>query len=181
MPGRIRYNWDYFLVVLRDNAAYVVVAFGVFVCVGTAIAWREHVFHALSNPSRATAASRRDRGATADAPRTAQSAPRRRATPAAAVLTVTAVRGDSWISVHLGSTTGKRLYEGVLRRNERIRLAGKLLVARFGAGANLEARLGGRLVSLRPFGVHDVVVTSIGVRALAAGSTAATSPAIVGS
>jgi hypothetical protein len=181
MLGRIRYNWDYFLVVLRDNAAYLVVAFGVFVCIGIVIAWRAHAFDELSNPGRATAASHRGTGRVAHAARTRSSALRHRAAPAPAVLTVTAARGDSWISVRLASTTGRRLYEGVLRRHQQIRLEGRLLVARFGAGANLDARLGNRSISLRPFGLHDVIVTAAGMRLVEAVPAAAVAQPVVGS
>jgi hypothetical protein len=180
MLRRIRYNWDYFLVVVRDNAAYLVVAFGVFVCIGVAIAWRAHVFDQLSHPGRATAASHAGARKAASAAHARARSARSRVAPVPAVLTVTAARGDSWMSVRLASTSGKRLFEGVLRQNQQIRLEGSRLVARFGAGANLDARLGNRPVSLRPFGIHDVVVTAAGMRVLQAARTTA-APHVVGS
>jgi hypothetical protein len=180
MRRRIRYNWDYLVVVVRDNAAYLVVAFGVFVCIGVVIAWRAGVFEQLSNPGRATAASHGGAGSAAPSVPAKTRIQRHHAAPAPAVLTLTAVRGDSWMSVRLASTTGKRLFEGVLRRNQQIRLEGTRLVARFGAGANLDARLGSRPVSLRPFGIQDVLVTAAGIRVLQAVQAAVAAP-VVGS
>lgn len=81
--------------------------------------------------------------------------------PAApAPLVLTASRGDSWISVHLGSETGPVLWENTLHQGQTIRFGlRKPLWIRVGAGLNLDAYVGTRKVAL-PQLVGNVVVAT---------------------
>jgi hypothetical protein len=69
--------------------------------------------------------------------------------PQRTVATLRATRGDSWLSVRVGSAAGRRVFEGVLTRGELVRLQGKVFWLRVGAAANLDAVIGsGRRRSL---------------------------------
>jgi len=81
------------------------------------------------------------------------------ARPAALVLT--AARGNCWLRVRSGSTT---VYEGTLAQGGSVRFGlGRPLHIRIGAPWNLDARLGGKAVTL-PSQTGDVVATSGGIR-----------------
>jgi hypothetical protein len=83
---------------------------------------------------------------------------------ATAALTLTAARGDCWLSIHAGTPDGKVLYEGTLLSGRTIRLAGARLWVRMGAAANLDLTLNGKKVASLPAGTADVVATPAGVR-----------------
>jgi hypothetical protein len=62
--------------------------------------------------------------------------------PQRTVATLRAVRGDSWLSVRVGSAAGRRVFEGVLTRGELVRLQGKVFWLRVGASENVDAAIG---------------------------------------
>src|SRR5712691_11997744 len=60
-------------------------------------------------------------------------------------LTLTAVRGRCWLSVRIGSSAGRTLYEQTLQQGQTVRFGlRKLLWIRFGAPWNLDATIGSR-------------------------------------
>jgi cytoskeletal protein RodZ len=78
-------------------------------------------------------------------------------------LVLTAARGDCWISVRVGSASGRVVYESTLRQGQTVAFGlQKPLVLRVGAGSNLDATANGRPIAL-PHLVGDVVVTRRGV------------------
>jgi hypothetical protein len=79
-------------------------------------------------------------------------------------LTLTAARGDCWLSVRAGTPDGKVLYEGTLVSGRTIQLAGARLWVRMGAAANLDLTLNGKRVAGLAAGTADLVVTPSGVR-----------------
>jgi hypothetical protein len=97
--------------------------------------------------------------------RAARRAPRQ-ARPATLVLT--AAHGPCWLSVHLGSRTGRNLHEGILEQGQSLRFAARRLWIRLGAPSNLEARLKGARVRL-PDDTASVVVTTAGLRTVQGG------------
>lgn len=108
-----------------------------------------------------TAATTTHRGTTTHRPRTQRRKPH--ALPPPKPLVLTAARGDCWISVHVGSASGRLVYENVLLQGKTVAFGlRKPLVLRVGAGANLDARANGRPITL-PSLVGDVVVTRRGV------------------
>jgi cytoskeleton protein RodZ len=85
---------------------------------------------------------------------------KRRTVPAR--LELHAVHGPCWLSVRLGSQTGRQLFEGTLQQDGSARFVARRLWIRFGAPWNLEATLGGKPIRL-PSATGDAVVTSAGV------------------
>jgi hypothetical protein len=82
-------------------------------------------------------------------------------------LTLAATRGDCWLELRVGSSTGPSVYEHVLRRGEKARFGlRKPLWIRLGAPWNLDATIGNRsITSDLPARTGDVVVTTDGVSA----------------
>jgi cytoskeleton protein RodZ len=78
-----------------------------------------------------------------------------------------AARGPCWLSVRLGSETGRTIYERILESGQRARFVGKRLWIRLGAPWNIDAKLNGRRAVL-PASIGNVLVASSGVRALGA-------------
>ena len=76
--------------------------------------------------------------------------------------------GPCWISVHLGSEAGRRLYERTLEPGDSVRFAGRRLWIRIGAPWNLQARLNGKPVRL-PGSIANVLVTPAGLSTVAGG------------
>jgi len=76
-----------------------------------------------------------------------------------------ATRGPSWLSVRVGSSTGRVLYERTLQPGGRAAFAGSHLWIRIGAPWNLDATLNGKPVQL-PTAVADVLVTPAALRSL---------------
>jgi hypothetical protein len=83
--------------------------------------------------------------------------------PATARISLVASRGPCWLSVRLGSETGRVLYERTLAQGESARFAGARLWLRIGAPWNLDATLNGKSVQL-PGSLGNVLVTPAGVR-----------------
>jgi hypothetical protein len=88
--------------------------------------------------------------------------------PAAAA---TAVRlelsptSDTWVEVRSGSAGGNVLYSGILTQGSVKRFRDKRLWVRFGAAANLTARLNGRPLDLPP-GTYEAIVRARGLKPL---------------
>lgn len=73
-------------------------------------------------------------------------------------IVLVATRGPCWLSVHLGSATGKAVYEGTLDQGRTARFSSTRLWIRIGAPWNIDATLNGNAVQL-PAATGDVVVT----------------------
>ena len=69
-----------------------------------------------------------------------------------------AARGSCWLSVRLGSETGRLVYERTLEQGQTVRFAGPRLWIRLGAPWNLDATLNGKRTQL-PTSINNVVVT----------------------
>jgi cytoskeleton protein RodZ len=83
-------------------------------------------------------------------------------TPVAAKLMLAATRGPCWLSVRLGSETGRVVYEGMLEPGRTARFVATRLWVRIGAPWNLVATLNGKAVTL-PSALANVVVTPSGL------------------
>ena len=81
-------------------------------------------------------------------------------------IALVASRGRCWLSIHLGSATGKLVYERTLEQGQTAHFASTRLWIRIGAPWNLDATLNGKAVQL-PASTGDVVVTPTGLRATA--------------
>ena len=88
---------------------------------------------------------------------------------AAARLVLAAARGDSWLSVRVGSASGELLYEGLLTQGNSLSFKRKRLWIRMGAPQSLDATLNGTTVSSLPAGTADIIVTAAGVRTVSVG------------
>jgi hypothetical protein len=73
-------------------------------------------------------------------------------------IVLVATRGPCWLSVHLGSATGKAVYEGTLEQGHTARFSSTRLWIRIGAPWNIDATLNGHAVRL-PAATGDVVAT----------------------
>ncbi len=80
-------------------------------------------------------------------------------------LRMTAARGDCWVELHRGSSSGTVLYEGVLAKGKTLKFPARRLWIRFGAGENVDLRLGDELLRDVPQGAADAVVTPRGISA----------------
>ncbi len=78
-------------------------------------------------------------------------------------LTVEAVRGDSWVELRVGSSSGRILYSGILARGESMSGKGSRLWARFGSVGNLDLRLNGKPVRTAHSGTVNALVTPSGL------------------
>jgi hypothetical protein len=79
-----------------------------------------------------------------------------RATPVTSV-TVTATRGDCWISAHRGSATGPVLAERLLAEGEAVTLRGSRIWLQLGAAGNVDVRVNGRARPI-PSGTANLVL-----------------------
>lgn len=92
-------------------------------------------------------------------------APRTTTRPVAvARIVLVATRGRCWLSVHVGSATGRAVYEGTLEQGRTARFSSTRLWIRIGAPWNIDATLNGKAVQL-PASTGDVVVTPAGLSA----------------
>lgn len=84
-------------------------------------------------------------------------------------LTLTAARGSCWLSVHLGSGSGKTLYEGTLQAGQSVRFGlRRPLWIRIGAPWNVDAMIGSRsMTASLPSLTGNVLVSRGGVQATA--------------
>jgi len=76
-------------------------------------------------------------------------------------ITFVATRGPCWLSVRLGSDTGRLLYERTLEQGQAVGFSGPRLWIRIGAPWNLDATLNGKRVRL-PGSLGNVVATAHG-------------------
>ena len=79
-------------------------------------------------------------------------------------IVLVATRGPCWLSVHLGSATGRSVYERTLEQGRTARFISTRLWIRIGAPWNVDATLNGKAVQL-PASTGDVVVTPAGLSA----------------
>lgn len=94
-------------------------------------------------------------------------APKPASRPAPRALVLTAARGDCWLSAHIGSSTGPKVYEHTLQPGQTVRFGlRKPLWIRLGAPWNLDGKIGRSAVKL-PARTGDVVVTEDGLRSAA--------------
>jgi len=82
--------------------------------------------------------------------------------PAVARLAFAATNGPCWLSVRVGSETGRVLYEKTLEPGQTARFSAKRLWIRIGAPWNLGATLNGKSLAL-PSTLANVVVTPSGL------------------
>jgi cytoskeletal protein RodZ len=112
-----------------------------------------------ASPAPSTAQKRTTtRAALPAAPRTATQP------PTLARIVLVARRGRCWLSIHLGSATGRLVYDRTLEQGRTARFISTRLWIRIGAPWNLDATLNGKAVQL-PASTGDVVVTPVGLRA----------------
>jgi cytoskeleton protein RodZ len=83
--------------------------------------------------------------------------------PRVAKIILTAARGGCWLSVRLGSDTGRLLYEATLQQGQSARFSAPRVWIRLGAPWNLDATLNGKSVRL-PGALGNVIVTPTGLR-----------------
>jgi len=145
-PGRLRRR---LLIVVPVVLAVGLVAWG-FSLDGT-----HHHRAALSPPLPHTRASTTT---PPPAPRTATQKPVR------ARVALVATRGPCWLSVRIGSDTGRVLYERTLEQGQAVGFSGSRLWIRIGAPWNLDATLNGKGVQL-PGSLGNVVATPRGLQA----------------
>jgi cytoskeleton protein RodZ len=90
--------------------------------------------------------------------------PRHTATRAArfARVVLVASRGPCWLSVHLGSATGRLVFERTLEQGRTARFVSPRLWIRFGAPWNLDATVNGKTAEL-PAATGNVVITQAGL------------------
>ena len=79
-------------------------------------------------------------------------------------IVLVARRGRCWLSIHLGSATGRLVYERTLEQGRTARFVSTRLWIRIGAPWNLDATLNGKAVQL-PASTGDVVATPTGLSA----------------
>jgi RodZ C-terminal domain len=72
---------------------------------------------------------------------------------------------DTWVEVRSGSAEGGLLYSGTMAQGSRKLFSRTRLWVRFGAAANLTARLNGRRLLL-PAGTYDALVSARGLQPL---------------
>jgi hypothetical protein len=97
-------------------------------------------------------------GETTTAPKPARAA-------ATAVRLKLSATADTWVEVRSGSAAGNVLYSGILTQGSVKRFRDKRVWVRFGAAANLTARLNGRPLHLPP-GTYEALVRARGLEPL---------------
>jgi hypothetical protein len=76
--------------------------------------------------------------------------PRARRQQAAPVTTITATRGDCWVEVRAGSSSGIVLYAATLATGDTLRFSRNRLWLRLGAASNVDVILDGRPATIPP-------------------------------
>ena len=79
-------------------------------------------------------------------------------------VTLAASRGDCWMEVRAGSSSGRLVYVGTLAKGKTLRAAASQLWMRLGRPQNVDLRVNGRSAPI-PAGTFDVLVTPRRVRA----------------
>ncbi|HZT14854.1 MAG TPA: helix-turn-helix domain-containing protein [Gaiellaceae bacterium] len=90
--------------------------------------------------------------------------PRPATAPATTQLVVSAVRGDSWVVIRAGSSTGRTLFAGTLKKADTVRRSGRRLWIQLGAAANVDVTVDGAAPGARLYGTVDAVVSQGGFR-----------------
>jgi hypothetical protein len=90
-------------------------------------------------------------------PPTAPKAPLAPPKRSAPTIVIRAARGDCWVQTRVGSSTGKVIFEGVLRRGRSLTSHDPRVWARFGLSANVDVTVNGRRRPI-PSGTVDVVL-----------------------
>jgi hypothetical protein len=85
------------------------------------------------------------------------------ARPTVARIVFRAARGECWLTVRLGSESGRSIYERMLAPGQTARFVGTRFWIRLGAPWNLDATLNGRRAQL-PAATGNVLVTARGFR-----------------
>ncbi len=107
-------------------------------------------------------------GETGEAPPTTSGGDEEGAEPELAKLVLTAVAGDSWLSVRAGNARGEQLYTGTLEQGQKQTFTRKRLWLQVGQPAALKVTLNGFRISDFPGESGAVVVvTANGIRQLA--------------
>ena len=75
-----------------------------------------------------------------------------------------ATGGDCWLEVHMQSSAGKLLYQGLLTDGKTLTFASPRLWIRVGAGEHLNLTLDGKTLQGVPRGTADILVTQKGVQ-----------------
>ncbi len=105
---------------------------------------------------------------TTTAPRTTHPGRTLRSPPSTSptALTLTAARGNCWLSVRIGSAAGRVVYQQTLRQGQAVRFGlRKLLWIRLGAPWNVDAALGRRqTTSALPGRTGDILAAATGLR-----------------
>ena len=89
------------------------------------------------------------------------------APPHHALLVLSAAGGDVWLSVRLGSATGKLLFQDTLQMGRHLRFGHRRLWVRVGAPWNLAITAAGKPLAVPLQAIGDIVVTPAGARATA--------------
>jgi hypothetical protein len=97
---------------------------------------------------------------------TEETTPERARASATEVRLTLRATADTWIDVRADSADGDVLYVGILPEGAMKRFRSPRMWVRFGAAANLTARLNGRPLHLRP-GTYDALVGARGLQQLA--------------
>ena len=79
-------------------------------------------------------------------------------------LTIQATRGDSWVEVRLGSSTGRLLQVGTMNKGSSSTVQGPRLWVRFGNVGNLDLLVNGKPVHPSHLGTITVIVTPSGLK-----------------
>ncbi len=79
-------------------------------------------------------------------------------------LTIQATRGDSWVEVRLGSSTGRLLQVGTMNKGSSSTVQGSRLWVRFGNVGNLDLLVNGKPVHPSHLGTITVIVTPSGLK-----------------
>lgn len=131
------------------------------------LAWK---IDAGSQPKKAALAGSpvvtKTQSAPAPPPATVSEPPTREARRASLVLA--AARGPCWLGVHVSTSAGRLVHEGMLAQGGSLHFAARRLWIRLGAPQNLDASLNGRPATL-PDDTANVVVTTAGIRTVALG------------
>jgi len=91
------------------------------------------------------------------APPPAQPAPLTPPKRSQPTVVIKATRGDCWVSTRAGSSSGKVIFEGVLRRGRSLITHDARVWVRFGSSANVDVTVNGRRRTI-PVGTVDVVL-----------------------
>jgi uncharacterized protein DUF4115 len=79
-------------------------------------------------------------------------------------LTLVAVRGDCWIVVRAGSSSGEQLYAGTLAAQKSISFRGRRFWVSLGAATNIDARFNGKPLQGFPHGTANVAINGASAR-----------------